>query len=359
MIITDPKKQALYYEALVNRDQGYLGTFFAGVKTTGIFCLPTCRARKPKRENVDFYATLKGPLDDGYRPCKICHPTDNAHEAPAFVKTAIQLVKDNPKEKIKDERLKAEGISSVALRRWFNQHYGMTFQAYQRMFRINTAYQELKAGKQTTTTALAAGYESLSGFGYTYKRVVGSSPKSSKEQNVIVMSRLTTPLGPMFICATDKGVCLLEFVDRRMLETEFEDLQKRLNANIIAGENEHIKQAKQELAAYFAGERKSFEVALVTPTTPFRQNVWDALLKIPFGKTCSYGELANKLNNPGAVRAVGTANGHNRISIIIPCHRVIGADGSLTGYGGGLERKRWLLELEGNAMQSELFKDKE
>ncbi|MFK8058352.1 MAG: bifunctional transcriptional activator/DNA repair enzyme AdaA [Saprospiraceae bacterium] len=346
-MITDPKKQQLYYEALVNRDQSFLGTFFAGVKTTGIFCIPTCRARKPKPENVDFYATLKGPLDDGFRPCKICHPTDNAHEAPDFVTAAIQLVKDNPKEKIKDERLKAEGISSVALRRWFNQHYGMTFQAYQRMFRINTAFQELKSGKQATSTALDAGYESLSGFGYTFKRVVGTSPKMSGAQALIVMSRLTTPLGPMFVCATDKGVCMLEFVDRRMLETELEDLQKRLNARIIAGENEHIKQAKKELAEYFAGERKDFEVALDTPSTPFRETVWNELLKIPFGKTCSYGAIANTLNNPGAVRAVGTANGQNRVAIIIPCHRVIGADGTLTGYGGGLERKRWLLELEG------------
>lgn len=151
----------------------------------------------------------------------------------------------------------------------------------------------------------------------------------------------------MFISATDKGVCLLEFADRRMLETEFEDLQKRLSAKIIAGENEHIQQAKFELAEYFAGKRKSFEVALDTPSTPFRQNVWQELLKIPFGKTCSYGALAKALGKPNAVRAVGTANGHNRVAIIIPCHRVIGADGSLTGYAGGLERKRWLLELEG------------
>lgn len=281
-MITDPQEQQLYYEALVNHDQSFLGAFFAGVKTTRIFCIPTCRARKPKRENVDFYATLKGPLDDGFRPCKICHPTDNAHEAPDIVAKAIQLVKDNPKEKIKDERLKAEGISSVALRHWFNQHYGMTFQAYQRMFCINIAYQELKAGKQTTDTAFDVGYESLSGFGYTYKRVIGSSPNKNSEQALIMMNRLTTPLGPMFVCATDKGICLLEFTDRRMLETEFEDLQKRLNANIIAGENNHIKQAKKGLIRYFAHQRKLLKVPLDTPSTPFRKN----LLVRGFGESC-------------------------------------------------------------------------
>lgn len=151
----------------------------------------------------------------------------------------------------------------------------------------------------------------------------------------------------MVICASDQGICLLEFEDRSTLQAEFEDLQKRLNAQIIAGENEHIQQAKKELAEYFAGERKVFEVALDTPSTAFRQNVWQELLKIPYGKTCTYGVLAKALGKPSAVRAVGTANGHNRVAIIIPCHRVIGADGSLTGYAGGLDRKLWLLELEG------------
>lgn len=152
----------------------------------------------------------------------------------------------------------------------------------------------------------------------------------------------------MVVAATDKGICLLEFADRKTLASEFQDLQKRLNTNIIAGENEHIKQAKTELTEYFAGERKDFKVALDTPSTPFRQTVWNELLNIPFGKTCSYGVLAKALGKPNAVRAVGTANGQNRVAIIIPCHRVIGADGSLTGYAGGLERKRFLLELEGS-----------
>lgn len=163
----------------------------------------------------------------------------------------------------------------------------------------------------------------------------------------MLKSQLTTPLGPMWICATDKGICLLEFVDRKNIEVQFEDLQKRLNAKIIVGENDHIIQAKKELSEYFNKARTSFEVSLDTPSTTFRQNVWRALLKIPYGKTCSYGVLAKALGKPNAVRAVGTANGHNRVAILIPCHRVIGADGSLTGYAGGLERKRWLLELEG------------
>ena len=150
----------------------------------------------------------------------------------------------------------------------------------------------------------------------------------------------------MFACASDQGLCLLEFVDRRMLETEFQDLQKRLKAKILVGENEHIRQAQKEITEYFAGTRKKFEVKLHTPGTDFQNQVWQELLQIPYGSTRSYQEQAEQIGNPKAVRAVARANGCNRVAIIIPCHRVIGKDGSLTGYAGGLERKRWLLEHE-------------
>ncbi|MEL6942848.1 MAG: methylated-DNA--[protein]-cysteine S-methyltransferase, partial [Bacteroidota bacterium] len=158
--------------------------------------------------------------------------------------------------------------------------------------------------------------------------------------------RIATPLGALFVCATEKGICLLEFTDRKMLETEFRDLQKRLNAQILIGENKHIQQAKKELGEYFEGTRTQFEVALHTPGTDFQNQAWKALLDIPYGSTSSYLKQAEKLNKPKAVRAVARANGCNRVAIIIPCHRVIGKDGSLTGYAGGLERKRWLIDFE-------------
>lgn len=223
----------------------------------------------------------------------------------------------------------------------------MTFQAYQRMYRINHAFQELKMGKRTIDTAFEHGYESLSGFGYTYKKLVGKSPQNSLDQTVLLISRLTTPIGPMFVCATEKGICLLEFVDRRMLETEFKELQQRLQAPIITGENEHIQQVKKELIAYFQGELKNFTVPLDTPGTEFQQSVWQSLKSIPYGKTTTYQAQAKSIAKEKAVRAVASANGHNRIAIVIPCHRVIGKDGNLTGYGGGLERKAWLLRHEG------------
>ncbi|MRM83098.1 bifunctional transcriptional activator/DNA repair enzyme AdaA [Riemerella anatipestifer] len=346
MRITENKAIDTYYRALLERNPSFVGIFFVGVKTTSVFCIATCRARKPKKENVEFFTTFKDALDNGYRPCKVCKPTENANEAPEQVQTAIQLVKENPKSKITDYQLRQMNISPEIVRRWFNKNYGMTFQSYQRMYRINVAFQELKHGKNTTETAFDSGYESLSGFGYTFKKIMGDSPTNSTTKNVILISRFTTPLGPMFVCATENGVCLLEFVDRRMLETEFKDLQKRLNANIIAGENEHIKQAKKEIAEYFKGTRKTFEVELETPGTDFQNLVWNYLQKIEYGKTLTYQQQAENINKPKAIRAVASANGFNRISIIIPCHRVIGKDGKLIGYGGGLERKKWLLEHE-------------
>lgn len=346
MQITDPNKIDQYYQALLDRNQSFVGIFYVGVKTTDVFCIATCRARKPKRKNVIFYDSFKDALAHGYRPCKICKPTENANQAPAQVEQAIQLVKDHPKEKISDELLKAKGISSVAVRRWFNQHYGMTFHAYQRMYRMNIAFQELKNGKRTTQTAFESGYESLSGFGYTYKKLLGKSPKRSSEQNLILVHRFTTPLGPMFVCATDKGICLLEFVERDILEKEFEELQKRLKATVIAGENEHVKQVKKEIAEYFEGKRKTFDVSLDMPGTDFQKAVWQHLLTIPIGAKTTYQTIAEKIEKPKAVRAVGAANGRNRISIIVPCHRVIGSDGKLRGYGGGIERKEWLLAHE-------------
>lgn len=335
-----------YYKALVQRDANYLGLFFVGVKTTFIFCISTCRARKPKKENVEFFSNAKDALENGYRPCKICQPTKHTDQPPIEVDKAIQLVTQSPKEKITDFDLKTKGISPSLVRRWFKKHYGITFQAYQRMYRMNVAYEELKKGKSATNTAFHMGYESLSGFGYTFKKLTGKSPVNSATQSVILINRLTTPIGAMFICATNDGICLLEFTNRKMLETEFKDLQKRLNAVILFGENEHIRQAKQELKEYFNGSRQLFDVTLHPVGTDFQKQVWKQLVKIQYGETTSYMNQAKAMKKEKAIRAIASANGYNKISILIPCHRVIGSDGKLTGYGGGIERKRWLINHE-------------
>lgn len=344
MLVTDAQQIDAYYRALVERAADHVGIFYVGVKTTGVFCIATCRARKPKRENVVFYTDFKEALDAGYRPCKVCKPTENAHATPPEVAEAIAWVRQHPKERLSDWHLRQRGLSPERIRRWFQQHYGMSFQAFQRSLRINTALEELKAGRRATDAALDSGYDSLSGFGYTCKKLTGGAPTAAA--NVILIHRFTTPLGPMFVCASKRGVCLLEFVDRRMLETEFKDLQRLLQARILAGENQHTSQAECEVGEYFAGTRQQFELALDMPGSEFQQSVWQTLQAIPYGSTASYAEQAEKLGKPQAVRAVAGANGANRVAIVVPCHRVIGKDGALTGYGGGLARKQWLLEHE-------------
>jgi AraC family transcriptional regulator, regulatory protein of adaptative response / methylated-DNA-[protein]-cysteine methyltransferase len=171
--------------------------------------------------------------------------------------------------------------------------------------------------------------------------------------------RMETPLGEMVAGATDDGICLLEFIDRRMLPTEYKDLARLLKSSLEEGDNIHLKTLREQLNEYFAGSRREFNVPLVTPGTDFQKRVWKELQEIPYGTTRSYQEQANALNSSDSVRAVANANGMNRISIVIPCHRVIGSDGSLTGYGGGLRRKKWLLDHEkkhsGQAVDMLLF----
>jgi len=342
------------YAAIVRKDARYEGVFFTAVRTTGIFCRPTCTARKPKPENVEFFPTAKAAILHGYRACKVCRPVEQAGTIPGYVETLLAELQANPDLKIRDYDLRQRGIEPAQVRRWFKQHHGMTFHAYQRMLRINKAYHQLQRGERVTDVAYDNGYESLSGFQERFKSIFQANPSALATQNVIHIQRLLTPLGPMYACATDQGVCLLEFTDRRMLETEFADLRKRLQAVILPGTNPHLQQLEKELAAYFAGTLHTFTVALHTPTTPFRQQVWDELLTIPYGTTRSYQEQAGRIGNLRAVRAVASANGQNRVAIVIPCHRVIGSDGSLTGYAGGLPRKQWLLDFEGERSKSEV-----
>ena len=176
---------------------------------------------------------------------------------------------------------------------------------------------------------------------------------------MIKTTKIETPLGEMIAGATEEGICLLEFNDRKILPAEYKDLIRLLNTTIEEGDNKHLKVLRKQLKEYFDGERKEFTIPLVTPGTSFQQAVWKDLLKIEYGSTRSYFEQSMALNQPEAIRAVANANGKNRIAIVIPCHRVVGSDGRLTGYGGGLKRKKWLLDHEkkfsGQAMELSLF----
>lgn len=334
------------YAAIGRKDSFYEGVFVTAVKTTGIFCRPACRARKPKAENVVFYNCAEEALQQGYRPCKVCKPMEKLDETPSYIKDLIKELHENPYLRSKDYDLRQRGIEPSQIRRWFKKHHNMTFHAYQRMLRINTAFNRIKNGETVTNSALSSGYESLSGFNESYRSIFGESPTGTNEKSVLNIVRFTTPIGPVFACASNKGICLLEFTDRRMLETEFKDLCKRLNAVILPGKNPYLDHVQSEIREYFLGKRRRFTVPLHTPGTEFQISVWKILQEIPYGDTRSYKQQAIALGNPKAIRAVASANGYNRVGIIIPCHRVIGSDGKLTGYGGGLHRKKWLLDFE-------------
>lgn len=229
----------------------------------------------------------------------------------------------------------------------------MTFHAYSRARRLGEAVGSIRQGAGVSRTAYAQGYESLSGFQEAFRKLLGAPPTAVSPERVVRVTRILTPLGPMLVGGTDDALCLLEFVDRRMLESQLSRMQRRLECALLPGSNPVTAELERELKAYFDGRLSSFAVPLSAPGTEFQRNVWDALLEIPFGTTVSYGEIARRIGRPSAVRAVARANGANRIAILIPCHRVIGSDGTLTGYGGGLWRKKRLLELE--AGQTDAF----
>lgn len=340
--------EEIMYNALLNKDSSFEGTFIVGVKTTGIFCRPTCTARKPKLENVEFFKQSKEAILKGYRPCKVCNPLEKLGETPVYIREVIKELSNDPSIKIKDWDLIQKGIEPSKIRRWFVKNHGITFHAYQRMLRINTAFNKIKDGESITSAAFDSGYESLSGFNESFKSIFGVSPSNSKTKHIINIIRIETSLGTMIAGAVDKGICLLEFSDRKMLETELKKLAKLFNADIIQGNHVHFDLLKRQLTEYFEGKRTVFAVPLATPGTDFQQSVWGELQKIPYGSTVSYKHQSKIIGNPDALRAVANANGMNRISIIIPCHRVIGEDGNLTGYGGGIWRKKWLLDFEHN-----------
>jgi AraC family transcriptional regulator of adaptative response/methylated-DNA-[protein]-cysteine methyltransferase len=237
-------------------------------------------------------------------------------------------------------------MSPERVRRWFVVNHSMTFHAYSRARRLGSALGQVKEGSAVTRAAFDAGYESLSGFHEAFRRYFGSSPTDLEAVTVVGVDRVVTPLGPMLVGATDNALCLLEFVDRRMLPTQIRRLRRGLGAVFVPTANALVEKTARQLDEYFRSERQDFTVPVETPGTPFQRGVWSALRQIPYGETWSYAELAAAVGRPAAVRAVGQANGLNALAIVVPCHRVVGADGKLVGYGGGVWRKKRLLELE-------------
>jgi len=332
--------------AFLAGDPSYDGVFYTGVKTTGIFCRPSCTARKPRPENVEFFATPREALFSGYRACKRCRPLEADGRPPPWVAKLLAKLEAAPGERIRAVELRAAGVDPARARRWFQKHYGMTFQAYCRARRLAGAFRQIKGGCSVSNVASESGFESESGFREAFARTFGAAPVAAVAGEAVVLEWIASPVGPLVAGATDEGLCLLEFSDRRMLEAQLETLRRRLNAPLVPGRHQWNDALRAQLAEYFDGRRSRFDVPLVIRGTGFQEQVWRALLEIPSGETRSYRDVAEAIGHPGATRAVGTANGMNRIAIVIPCHRVVNADGKLGGYGGGLWRKQFLLDLE-------------
>jgi AraC family transcriptional regulator of adaptative response/methylated-DNA-[protein]-cysteine methyltransferase len=271
---------------------------------------------------------------------------------PEWVAKLIALAEDQGERRVTAADVRRLGIEPARARRWFLAHYGMTFAAWCRARRLAGALGSIRSGGTIDDAVFTSGYQSHSGFREAFAHQFGVTPGAGRDLASILLAWIETPLGPMVAGASERGVCLLEFTDRRMLEAQLTTLRRRFRAALAPGENAHTRRLRAELAEYFAGTRRTFEVPLEHPGTPFQIAVWQALRGIPFAATRSYQAIAKRIGAPRAVRAVGAANGLNRIAIVVPCHRVIGKDGSPVGYGGGLWRKRWLLDHESAVARS-------
>ena len=347
------------WHAYSTRDPQADGAFVVCVKTTGIFCRPVCAARQARPHNVEFVDTPKDALLRGFRPCLRCQPMGSTHARTPLVTRLLQLIERVPTQPIRTRHLLDLGIDPSTARRQFRAALGMTFAAYQRHRRVGLVVSNLqqhgarKRGRLTVAQQ-QAGFTSSSGFRNAVHRLVGSPPSRAQDSRVIASHSFPTPLGDMLALATDDGLLVVDFTDRKGMEREIARVRARIGTPsqpaAIVPHSAHptLQLLQKQMDAYFRQPHTAWTVPLAPAMgTAFQERVWAILRTIPVNATRSYAQQARSLGDPKAVRAVAFANGRNYRAIIIPCHRVIGSDGSLTGYGGGLERKRWLLKHEG------------
>jgi AraC family transcriptional regulator of adaptative response/methylated-DNA-[protein]-cysteine methyltransferase len=333
------------YDALLARDATYDGRAYVGVSSTGIFCRLTCPARKPKRENCSFYNDVSACIHAGLRPCKRCYPLASAARNDPAIAKLLGALDARPAYRWSEADIARMGYDPSTTRRAFKRHFGVTFLEMARSRRLAMGFTALGAGS-VIDAQLDAGFDSPSAFRAAFAKLMGKAPGSLTKDALLRADYMQTPLGDMIAVCDKRALHLLEFADRKALPTEMTRLHKAAKGSVGVGWFETHDQVKAELGAFFAKELEQFTVPLALHGTPFTRDVWKTLQTIPAGETRSYSAIAASMGAPQATRAVARANGANQIAIIIPCHRVIGADGSLTGYGGGLWRKQQLIDLE-------------
>lgn len=341
----DLKTKHIYYKALLERKPEYDGIFYVGVKTTGVFCHAICPARKPKFENCEFFSTPKEALLAAYRPCRRCNPLLLPNQQSPVIEKLVDAIENNPEKRWREQDFRALGVDESTARRQFKKRFGMTFVEYARARRMGVAMGHIKSGNSIIDAQLEAGYESPSGFRDAFAKILGNVPVRS-DGKALFATWIDTLLGPMISITDEKFLYLLEFIDRRGLEKEIERLRSRLKIGIIPGRTIITDKIEAELTDYFDGKFCQFKTPYFLLGSTFEKTVWNALQSIPVGQTRSYLDIARAIGNPKGFRAVANANGKNQLAIIIPCHRVIYANSELGGYGGGLNRKRWLINHE-------------
>ncbi len=339
----------IYWKAVETNDARFDGAFVFGVKTTGIFCKPSCSARKPKRENVEFFDGIERAEKSGFRACLRCKPKlENAADPQIeMVLRACSLMETDDQLSL-NELSGVLGLSSSHFQRTFKDVLGVSPKKYGEAKRLERFKKEIKDGSDVVTAMYEAGYGSSSRLYEKASENLGMTPavykKGGKGMNINYIIT-DCELGKLLVARTPRGICSVTFGDSI---TELrEGLKKEFPNAMIAAAAENLQKSVDEILKYLAGKNKRLVLSLDLLATAFQMQVWDFLRKIPYGETRSYGEVAVAIGDKKKVRAVAHACAKNRVAIVIPCHRVIASDGNLSGYRWGIDRKKKLLEREG------------
>lgn len=334
------------YAALLARDPAWADRALVGVVTTGIFCRLTCPARKPLARNCRWFARPEEAVAAGFRPCRRCHPQAESAEPPPWARDLLDRLAERPHHRWTEGDLSAMGLDPSTVRRVFRRHHGQSFLAMARTARLRGGLEHLARGAAVIEAQMEAGFESASGFRAAFARLFGHAPHRMRQGSDLLADWIDTPLGGMIAIADDASLHLLEFVDRKALPQGLRRLSAHVGGRIGLGRTGLHDRTEAWLGAFFAALSPLPDLAVTLHGTPFQQQVWHALRSIPPGQTRSYAQIASAIGRPAAIRAVARANATNRIALVVPCHRVIGADGTLTGYAGGLWRKERLIAIE-------------
>ncbi|MEO8809304.1 MAG: bifunctional DNA-binding transcriptional regulator/O6-methylguanine-DNA methyltransferase Ada [Rhodanobacter sp.] len=343
-VIADPR-----WAAMQARDPGADGTFVYAVRTTGVYCRPSCSSRRARPENVTFHASAAAAQRAGFRPCRRCRPegTSLTQEHAALVTAACRLIERAEQPPALAELAQAGGMSSFHFHRMFKAGTGLTPRQYAAAHRSDRVRRKLERGASVTEAIFDAGYNAGSRFYENAGQLLGMTPSSYRaggDDSEIRFAVGECSLGSILVAQSGRGVCAILLGDDPHVLVR--DLQDRFPKARLIGADREYEQLVARVIGLVEAPRVGLELPLDIRGTAFQQRVWQALREIPAGSTASYSELARRIGAPRATRAVARACAGNLLAVAIPCHRVVRQDGSLSGYRWGVERKRQLLERE-------------